>query len=85
VKAILLSQDQISILGRPNFVCARNAQLLIRAGVYEDLTHKAEYQQAVFIHWALSLHDEYGSEWRERGNEILKQIDKDLNDELLNE
>ena len=46
---IKLSNDQIDILGRPNFACAKIAKHLIAAGVYENKAKKAEYEQAVFI------------------------------------
>jgi hypothetical protein len=62
---IKLSDTQIDILGRPNFACAQIAKLLIAAGIYEDKAKKAEYEQAVFIHWATGLLDEHGEKWRE--------------------
>lgn len=72
---IKLTDDQIDILGRPNFACAQIAKLLIRAGVYEDKAKKAEYEQAVYIHWAQGLLEEHGDGWREAGLTILKQCD----------
>lgn len=70
---ITLNEDQIKILGTPNFACARIAKALIEAGVYEDKAKKAEYEQAVFIHWALSLYEQHGSGWMKEGNKIIQQ------------
>lgn len=58
--AIELTKDQVAILGRPNFLCTQYADVLIRAGVYADASHKTEYKQAVYIHWALQLLEKHG-------------------------
>jgi hypothetical protein len=68
---IKLSDDEILILGRPNFACAKIAKVLIASGVYEKGAEKAEYEQAVFIHWASNLLKEHGSNWRKEFNEII--------------
>lgn len=68
---IKLSNEQIAVLGRPNFKCARVAQVLIAAGIYEDNKKSAEYEQAVFIHWALGLLEKHGENWQDEGNKIL--------------
>ena len=66
-----LSDNQISIMGRPNFACAGMAKLLIAAGIYEDKEKKAEYEQAVFMHWALGLLEAHGDGWAEEANRVL--------------
>lgn len=69
---IRLNDDLVQVLGTPCFACASIAKLLIEAGIYEDKVKKAEYEQAVFTHWALRLYEEHGSSWREEGEKILK-------------
>ena len=75
---IKLNDDEIQILGTPNFASAFNAKLLIKAGVYEDKAEKAEYEQAVFIHWALNLYEQHGNGWKTEGNKILNQCHKKI-------
>ncbi len=74
---IKLTEAQIAIMGRPNFACAGIAKTLIRAGLYADVAKKAEYEQAVFMHWALDLHAKHGDDWAAKGNEILTNIAED--------
>jgi len=57
-----LTADQIAIMGRPNFLCCQYADVLIGAGLYADASHKTEYKQAVYIHWALDLLAKHGPE-----------------------
>ena len=71
---IKLTGHQIAIMGKPNFACAGPAKLLIASGVYEDKAKKAEYEQAVFIHWALEVHKEHGENWAEEGKKILVDL-----------
>lgn len=75
---IKLTTNQVLILGRPNFLCAREAKLLIAAGIYEDKENKAEYEQAVFIHWASGLLEKHGDEWGKVGAEILNVCAENL-------
>lgn len=70
---IKLTKTEVSILGRPNFVCSPMAHILIKAGVYEDAGARSEYEQAVFIHWALELHKKHGDEWTVKAEEILQE------------
>ncbi|MBL4664293.1 MAG: hypothetical protein JKY22_12250 [Flavobacteriaceae bacterium] len=79
---IKLSSEEISILGRPNFACANVAKILIASNVYEDKEKKAEYEQAVYIHWASGLLIKHGKNWREEGDKILNEEVKKL--QLLN-
>ena len=71
---IKLTDDEIFILGRPNFACAHVAKLLIKAGVYEDKAQKAEYEQAVFIHWASGLLEKHGSDWKRKSQYLLDDL-----------
>lgn len=71
--SITLTKNQISILGRPNFACARIAQLLIKAGLYEGKA-KAEHEQAVFIHWASNLLDKHGDDWGSEADKIIEDL-----------
>ncbi|AMC34789.1 hypothetical protein [Janthinobacterium sp. B9-8] len=75
---IKLSDTQIKILGRQNFACMRIAQLLIAAGIYEDKAKKAEYEQAVFIHWASALFDECGEKWLEVAETKLDELNEKI-------
>lgn len=78
---IILDDTQIEIMGRPNFRCALIAKLLIGAGVYEDKAQKAEYEQAVFIHWALGLVEQHGADkWQAVADGILTTIVKNIDD-----
>ncbi|MBF8421002.1 hypothetical protein [Klebsiella pneumoniae] len=61
VKLPPLNDDLISILGRPNFMCAHLAELLRKSG--EDIKRKSEHEQAAVIHWFLSLYLEHGDKW----------------------
>ena len=76
---IKLTDNQIAILGKPNFSCAQPAKLLIAADVYEAKTSRlAEYEQAVFIHWAQGLLAEHGDNWAEAGKAILIECVENL-------
>lgn len=77
---IKLTEDQITIMGKPNFACATPAKILIASGEYEDKAKKAEYEQAVFIHWALGLHELYGENWAKKGNKIIASLVEKLNE-----
>ncbi|MGG8038091.1 hypothetical protein PGO21_06435 [Klebsiella aerogenes] len=61
VKLSPLNDDLISILGRPNFMCAHLAELLRKSG--EDIKRKAEHEQAAIIHWFLGIYLEHGDKW----------------------
>ena len=72
---IQLTDTQIAIMGRPNFACAQVAKILIDSGEYAKGPKKAEYEQAVYIHWAMNLRAEHGDhEWKAVGNKILKSL-----------
>lgn len=71
---IKLSDQAIKVYGRPNFSCAQMAKILINGGLYEDKESKAEYEQAVYIHWASGLLREHGEDWTKKGTAILKEL-----------
>jgi hypothetical protein len=71
---IELSNNQISILGKPNFACAPIAKLLIKHSIYEDKENKAEYEQAVFIHWASDLLEKFGDGWVDEAKRIIDKL-----------
>jgi len=71
---IELSEDEVWVLGRPNFACSQVAKILIEAGVYKKGPSKAEYEQAVWIHWASDLLDTHGSNWKIEGNNQIKEL-----------
>ena len=70
---IKLNDDEIQILGTPCFASAGMAKLLIKAGIYDDRAKKAEYEQAVFAHWALDLYAHHGSNWKKEADRILRE------------
>jgi len=73
---IQLSDDQISILGAPNFSCAHVARLLVDGQVYAPLSPggKAEQEQAICIHWMLGLFEEHGPTWKTEAAQRMKVI-----------
>jgi len=60
------------ILGRPNFSVAGIARRLHELGIYEVKT-KAEDEQAVALHWMLTLYEKHGKGWRDKLEEVLKE------------
>lgn len=70
---IKLSDDQVAILGRPNFMCSLVAKVLIARGVYAHGPNKSEYEQAVCIHWCCDLFSLHGENWREVAQKTLKE------------
>lgn len=66
-----LNADLIDILGRPNFMCIRIAQLLRLGGV--EIATRAEAEQATVIHYLLGFYLKHGSEWSEKANEDLNR------------
>lgn len=71
---IELTNNEVEILGRPNFACAQIAKILIKSGEYKKGPEKAEYEQAAYIHWASNLLKEYGNGWKSAANEQLKEL-----------
>lgn len=57
-----LNKELISILGRPNFACARIASTLRSKGF--KCPEKAEEEQALVIHTLLTFYDRYGDGWQ---------------------
>lgn len=77
-----LTRSEIEIMGAPNFSCAQRAKILMRAGIYRRI-EKAEYEQAIYIHWALDLYKKHGENWMEIGNKILVDYVKGFEKEIL--
>jgi len=69
---IELDDEVRFILGRPNFTLAGIARRLHELGIYEVKT-KAEDEQAVAIHWMLTLYEKYGKEWRNKLDEAMNE------------
>ena len=67
---IALDDETRWILGRPNFWCAPIARLLRVLG--HRIEERAEDEQAATIHWMLSLYEEHGAGWRDKGREYLR-------------
>lgn len=61
------------ILGRPCFTVADVAALLRHSKKYE-VERKAEDEQAVALHWMLTLYFEHGDAWAQEGERILREI-----------
>ena|SRR5579863_1966413 len=57
-----LTDDLREVLGWPNFRCGPVAHLMRAAGA--DIKRKAEDEQAVVLHWLVTLVLTHGSEWR---------------------
>lgn len=66
-----ISEDEIFIMGRPNFTLAGIANRLRTMGV--DIPFKSESEQAVSIYTMLQFHKEYGDTWRNELNTFLKE------------
>lgn len=56
-----LNDDMREILGRPNFSCARIAEVLRIGGA--EIGHKAEAEQAAVIYWMLTKYGAHGADW----------------------
>ena len=84
MQPIELTNDEIEIFGKPNFACAHYARILIAAGVYKAAGNKAEYEQAVFMHWASELLKVHGKNWRDVGKKQLRKYLSSINDDIKN-
>lgn len=69
-KWLTLSEDEKSILGRPNFACGKIAHRMRDMGF--DIAKKAEEEQALVIFTMLEFYKEYGKDWADKMNEMLK-------------
>ncbi|MEN6464524.1 MAG: hypothetical protein ABFD62_05020 [Syntrophaceae bacterium] len=70
-----LNDETRWILGRPSFMVAKIAWRLKKLGLYEVAT-KAEDEQAVTIHWMLTLYEKYGDNWRDEARKILSSTEE---------
>lgn len=59
------------ILGRPCFTLGGIAERLRELG--HEIKRKAEDEQAVVIHWMLSMYAKHGEDWLKKGNAELKE------------
>jgi hypothetical protein len=66
-----LDDTMREILGRPNFTCHTLAKQLRLRGY--AIANKAEDEQAVVIHFLLSLYMEHGQAWMDKGNEYMNR------------
>ena len=73
--SIELTKQQIEVFGRPNFMCSGVAKLLISSGIYKEGPNKAEYEQAVCIHWSSELLRVHGDNWLDVGRAILRDLE----------
>ena len=65
-----ITEDEMFIMGRPNFTLANIANRLRTIGV--EIKSKSEDEQAVVIYTMLQFYKEYGADWREKINQFLK-------------
>ena len=72
---ITLTEQQISVLGRPNFLCSGVAKILIHCGLYAPGPNKAEYEQAVCIHWTSELLRTHGDNWCAEAKRIIDSLE----------
>lgn len=71
-EAIELNERTQFIMGLMCFKTARYAHRLIELEIYPaPAEHKAEYEQAIFMHWALNLEAEHGENWNKEADKIL--------------
>lgn len=70
IKKIELTDSVKDILGRPNFWCGSIARLMRDVG-YAKIKSKSEDEQAVVIHWLLSLYLEFGEIWKEKAEQQM--------------
>lgn len=70
---IELNDNTKKIMGTMCFQSARFSHRLIELGLYpkQPEHQKAEYEQAIFMHWALNLEAEHGDNWDVEGQKIL--------------
>lgn len=69
-KWLALSEDEKNILGRPNFACGKIAHRMRDMGF--EVATKAEAEQALVIFIMLEFYKEYGKDWADKMNEMLK-------------
>nr|WP_241391054.1 3'-5' exonuclease [Serratia proteamaculans]ULG15524.1 hypothetical protein 465p1_00119 [Serratia proteamaculans] len=70
-----LDDDLITILGRPNFSCARLAQGLRLLG--HEIPRRSENEQAAVLHFLLGHYFVAGKQWREMAETELSQVAND--------
>lgn len=66
-----LNVDLIEILGRPNFLCIRIAQLLRLGG--QAIENKAEHEQAAVLYYLLGFYLQHGADWWQQARDDLRK------------
>lgn len=69
-KWLALSDDEKSIMGRPNFACGNIARRMREMGF--EVAEKAEEEQAVVIWTMLEFYKEFGKDWSGKMSEFLE-------------
>jgi hypothetical protein len=73
---MLRFDDEVeAILGRPNFACIAIAKSLRLKG--HKIKEKAEAEQSAVLYWMLTLYEEHGKNWKEKGDDYLKEESND--------
>lgn len=67
-----MDEHLLQILGRPNFWCSPIASVLRHGGA--EIRRKAEDEQAVVIHWLLTLYLQHGAEWWEVATAEIERV-----------
>ena len=67
-----LNEQLIEILGRPNFMCIRLAEVLRTGG--HVIKSKAEHEQAAALHFLLTHYLRHGDKWVETANADLGEM-----------
>lgn len=67
-----MDEHLLQILGRPNFWCSPIASALRHGGA--EIRRKAEDEQAVVIHWLLTLYLQHGAKWWEVATAEIERV-----------
>lgn len=67
-----MDEHLLQILGRPNFWCSPIASVLRHGGA--EIRRKAEDEQAVVIHWLLTLYLKHGAKWWEVATAEIERV-----------
>lgn len=69
---MILDRETRWILGRPSFECVGMAEALRKDG--RQIEPRAEDEQAVVLHWMLSLYEMHGDKWRDIASDEMKRM-----------
>lgn len=67
---LTLNEDTRLILGRPNFACRAEAQMLRNEGW--TIARKSEEEQAAVLLWMINLYLKHGAQWKEEGTKFVE-------------